>query len=452
MALTRLLAAVLAAGQIASGYLVAPAGTAFPGASSECSAWVYGSPSLTCAEIESEYDITLTQFATWNPDLFEISATCAIISGYYYCVQINFESTVTTTSSSSTSTSTSTTFVTSVATTVTGSTSTVWGDGLSTPSPIQTGMTNICYEYHLVVSEDTCAAIASSAGVSLSDFESWNPAVGTSCTDLDIGDYVCIRVLGYGYSSATPTPSSSRFVVTTTPTSTGDGVSTPSPVQTGMVSTCDSFYLVVSGDSCAVIAADADISLADFYAWNPAVGSSCAYLGLGDYVCVGVIGSTVTATPTSTGDGVSTPSPVQTGMVSTCDSFYLVVSGDSCSAIAADADISLTDFYSWNPAVGSSCAYLGLGDYVCVGVIGSTATTTITATATTTSSGVTTPSPIQTGMVSDCDAFYYVVSGDGCSTIATAEGVSVADLELWNPAIGTDCTNLWLDTYICVGV
>ncbi|KAJ5809559.1 uncharacterized protein N7503_001777 [Penicillium pulvis] len=233
-------------------------------------------------------------------------------------------------------------------------------------------MTNICYEYHLVVSEDTCALIASEAGISLSDFESWNPAVGTNCTDLDIGDYVCIRVLGYGYSSATPTSSSLRLVVTTTPTSTGTGVSTPSPIQTGMVSTCDLFHLVVSGDTCAVI--------------------------------------------------------------------------------AKNEDISLTDFYSWNPAVGSSCAYLDLGDYVCVGVIGSTATTTTTATATTTTSGITTPSPVQTGMVSDCDAFYYVVDGDGCSGIATAEGVSVADLELWNPAIGADCTDLWLDTYICVGI
>ncbi|KAJ6019443.1 hypothetical protein N7522_001510, partial [Penicillium canescens] len=34
--------------------------------------------------------------------------------------------------------------------------------------------------------------------------------------------------------------------------------------------------------------------LADFYSWNPAVGSSCSYLDLGDYVCVDILGYTIT--------------------------------------------------------------------------------------------------------------------------------------------------------------
>ena len=33
-------------------------------------------------------------------------------------------------------------------------------------------------------------------------------------------------------------------------------------------------------------------------------------------------------------------------------------SGNDCYDIAADANIALTDFYSWNPAVGSSCGGL----------------------------------------------------------------------------------------------
>ena len=93
---------------------------------------------------------------------------------------------------------------------------------------------------------------------------------------------------------------------------------------------------------------------------------------------------------------------------------------------------------------------------MCVGIVGYTATiTTTTATTTTTTStgnDITTPTPVQTGMVSDCNTFYYVVSGDGCSSIATSQGVTVAEIEAWNPAIGTDCTSLWLETYICVGV
>lgn len=263
----------------------------------------------------------------------------------------------------------------------------------------------------------------------------------------------------------TTTISSSTATHVQSSTTASGGVSTPSPIQTGMVSTCDEFYLVVSDDTCATIASEYGISLADFYAWNPAVGSSCAYLDLDDYVCVNVIGNTasssasVTTTTSTSSTAISTPSPIQTGMISTCDEFYMVVSGDSCSVISSDYDIFLTDFYAWNPAVGSSCAYLDVGDYVCVGVTGSgtttvAATTTTTTTSTTTSigTGVTTPSPIQTGMVTGCNAFYYVVSGDSCTSIATAEDVTVADLEEWNPAIGSECTDLWLETYICVGV
>lgn len=64
----------------------------------------------------------------------------------------------------------------------------------------------------------------------------------------------------------------------------------------GMVSDCDKFYLVQSGDGCANVASAAGISLADFYAWNPAVGTSCAYLDVGDYVCIDIPGVTPTAT------------------------------------------------------------------------------------------------------------------------------------------------------------
>jgi hypothetical protein len=56
-----------------------------------------------------------------------------------------------------------------------------------------------------------------------------------------------------------------------------------------MATNCNKFYLVIKGDECGTIASKAGISLADFYAWNPAVGSTCATLGLNDYVCTGTL-------------------------------------------------------------------------------------------------------------------------------------------------------------------
>jgi LysM repeat protein len=141
-------------------------------------------------------------------------------------------------------------------------------------------------------------------------------------------------------------------------------------------------------------------------------------------------------------------------MTTTCDKFYLVVSGDTCSAVASAAGISLTTFYAWNPAVGTDCAYLEIGEYVCIDIIGYTPSTTTISTSTTTSSGngVTTPTPYETGMVSDCDSFYLVSSGDTCTSIADSYGITVADIEAWNPDVGSSCTGIWLGYYICVGI
>lgn len=61
-----------------------------------------------------------------------------------------------------------------------------------------------------------------------------------------------------------------------------------------------------------------------------------------------------------------------------------------------------------------------------------------------------TAAPIQPGMADNCDAFYFVKSSDTCDTIARANGVSITDLIKWNPAVGTGCTNMWADAYICI--
>lgn len=219
-----------------------------------------------------------------------------------------------------------------------------------------------------------------------------------------------------------------------------------------MVSNCDLFYLVKSGDSCAVIAAAYGIPLTVFYSWNPAVGTSCLFLDVGDYVCVDIIGYTAsvttmrtTSTPTN---GITTPTPIQTGMVSNCDDFYLVKPGDSCSAIGVEYDVPLPSFYAWNPAVGSSCSFLDVDDYVCVATVGYVAPTKTT----TAGNGVTTPSPYETPMVSDCNKFHFVVSGDSCDTIAAAAGITLAEFESWNSGVGTSCAYLDLDKYVCIGI
>ncbi|RAK95290.1 LysM peptidoglycan-binding domain-containing protein [Aspergillus ibericus CBS 121593] len=163
--------------------------------------------------------------------------------------------------------------------------------------------------------------------------------------------------------------------------------------------------------------------------------------------------TTLVAVPSAAvANAVATPSPIQPGMTSNCNSFHLVGTGDTCTTIASSAGISLANFYSWNSGVGTGCDTLWLGYYVCTGVSSTTTVPSTTTTTTTTTTSVATPSPTQSGMVSNCDAFYLVATGDTCTTVAQKKAVSVTDIVSWNPGVGTGCTNLWLGYYICVGV
>ncbi|KAK7961078.1 hypothetical protein PG988_012292 [Apiospora saccharicola] len=314
----------------------------------------------------------------------------------------------------------------------------------------------------------TCDKITTILGMTQEQFKSWNPSVaqlGPGCNMIK-NLYYCVQV---NFIKTTPTVTFSRpqetatiTTMSTTSTSTGNSVPTPTPTQTGMAGNCNKFYRVVGGDTCGSIATSQGLSLTDLYAWNQALGSTCAGLWADYYVCVGVTGSatngpTTTATTLvtstkTTGNGVTTPTPIRAGMVGTCNAFHLVVSGDGCYDIAAAAGVSLSDFYDWNPDVGKgSCTSLWGGYYVCVGIVSSTSTST-SPTTTQAGNGVVTPTPVQTGMVRTCKSFHSVEAGDSCYDIAAAAGVPLDTFYSWNPAIGSDCGSLWVDYNVCTAV
>lgn len=321
-----------------------------------------------CADISSANGIDIADFYRWNP---AVGNTCSgLLYRYHVCIGIIGSTPPPTTTKP--------------------------GNGVTTPTPTQTGMVSNCNKFHKVVSGDSCADISSNNSISPETFYAWNPAVGAECRTLIVGYNVCVGIIGG--TTAPPTT-----------TTTGNGISTPTPTQTGMVGNCNKFHKVVSGDECEAIASANRISLSNFYAWNAAVGNECRSLLVGYNVCVGIVGGTLlppttttrtTTTSTRPGNGISTPTPTQTGMVGNCDQFYLVKSGDGCFDIAANAGISLSNFYSWNPAVGNDCSKLQPNFYVCIHLIGGPTKTT------TQGNGVATPTPTQTGMVSNCDTFH----------------------------------------------
>ncbi|KAH6997347.1 hypothetical protein EDB80DRAFT_883491 [Ilyonectria destructans] len=91
------------------------------------------------------------------------------------------------------------------------------------------------------------------------------------------------------------------------------------------------------------------------------------------------------ATTTKGGKGIETPEPTLPDMVSNCNKFYYIQSGESCDTIAKKYGITQTQFVIWNPKVGSACTGLWASTYACVAIIGSS----------TTPNGISTPTPMQ---------------------------------------------------------
>ncbi|KAK3375533.1 LysM domain-containing protein [Lasiosphaeria ovina] len=211
-------------------------------------------------------------------------------------------------------------------------------------------------------------------------------------------------------------------------------------------------FAVTAGpsDSCATLAGAWGLNVAGLRALNPTL-TTCPRLVAGQSYCVQ--GSAPTSTPpspsppTTTTPTTTTPAaplqPTQSGLAANCDTFYLVKTGDTCDAIARKYSISLSDFYNWNPAVGTSCNNMWADYYVCVGTPGSTHTSPAP------SPTPTGPQPQMPGITPGCKKFYQVKSGDTCFAIEQANGISLAQILAWNSNLNSGCTNLWLGYYIC---
>lgn len=161
----------------------------------------------------------------------------------------------------------------------------------------------------------------------------------------------------------------------------------PSPRTVGEIANCTDWFHIGPETTFDTMMGLNNLTMKDFCSMNPSVGINCEGLAEGTYYCVSTHPGgnqpynedddrgdddhhTTMASPTMTKNGlISTPSPVQTGISSTCRSFYRVAKDDACDKIAQDHNITLSDFYTWNPAVSRHYSSLQAGVYVCVGVL-----------------------------------------------------------------------------------
>lgn len=258
----------------------------------------------------------------------------------------------------------------------------------------------------------------------------------------------CVRAPGY------IAPSQSSTSATSPSASTTVTLGPPGPTHTGQPANCNKWHVVQSGDSCSTVSSKYDITLSQFYSWNPAVSTDCATnFWVGQAYCVGLAGpSTTTSQQTiTTTSSPHAPGPTHTGQPANCNKWHLVQSGDSCGTVASKYGITTAQFYAWNPAVSKDCtANFWVGQAYCVGIGG-------TPTSSSSPSADATPSPVQAGnAVKDCNGFAQAIDGDACSTFADRSGISLEQLYTWNTLFkqdGSGCANnLWAGYWYCTRV
>ncbi|KXH67633.1 LysM domain-containing protein [Colletotrichum salicis] len=117
------------------------------------------------------------------------------------------------------------------------------------------------------------------------------------------------------------------------------------------------------------------------------------------------------------------PSTADPNTIKDCTWWFVARASDTCARVTATYSITQDQLVRYAPSTTTSAG-----------------------------NGVTTPQPTQPGMVSNCKKFYFVASGTGCSQVLNAQGISLADFYAWNPNVGADCSGMWDDVKICVGV
>ncbi|KAF2223855.1 hypothetical protein BDZ85DRAFT_236355 [Elsinoe ampelina] len=412
----------------------------------------------TCRSIATSQKLALAELYSWNPSINGICSNLGGMLGKTLCI------------------------TNPLGDFVVGNNT---GGAITSPAPVPSNIapqTNTnCGRYHNVLGGDDCGTIGLKYDISLKDFRFLNPMVWDNCTNLWIDTSYCVTPVGPieaypGYSQPTATFSMTPEISTPVPWT--DPFSEPSgvvniPLADGTRNDCWEYLWwntsLSNPPSCEEATGFFEISMEQFLTWNPSMAiaddnsttptakDGCSIAPSSSY-CMGIASPTPQATTTT-----APPSPRGAGEIDGCQAWFQARL--NCESHLALARLTIDALYKYNPSVGPDCRGFVLGTYYCwstgdeqdseppPSTTGGSPTTTTGRSPTTTAptGGVVTPTPTQSGMVSGCDKFHKVVSGDGCWAIANDNQISLDDFYAWNPAVGSDCAALLLDFNVCVG-
>lgn len=123
-----------------------------------------------------------------------------------------------------------------------------------------------CQPY-TVQSSDNCTSIAAAHNISVTQLQTWNPWLDSTCYNINatIGTSICVDQPGVQYilpSSALGSPS---VAVTAAPV--------PTNIAQNTTTDCGQYYDVQPGDYCDLVIVKYGLSLADFLILNPSINA-----------------------------------------------------------------------------------------------------------------------------------------------------------------------------------
>ncbi|KAL9037145.1 MAG: hypothetical protein Q9214_005828, partial [Letrouitia sp. 1 TL-2023] len=154
-----------------------------------------------------------------------------------------------------------------------------------------------------------CAALASSNGISYTQFRAYNPSINQDCTNLLSGTRICVGLPGLAYNGTTI----GGATITKTDQYASSTVAPPTNVATGTTRKCGKYYNVQPGEICEKVALNNSI-----------------------------------------------------GTTSQCYQWHVVKAGDYCYAIQQTYGITFAQLQQWNPSIDDTCGSLVIGDAYCV--------------------------------------------------------------------------------------
>ena len=69
------------------------------------------------------------------------------------------------------------------------------GNGVTTPTPTEPGITDNCNKFCFVSAGQGCQQVADANKITLANFIKWNPEVGSDCSGMWAKTYHCVGVL-----------------------------------------------------------------------------------------------------------------------------------------------------------------------------------------------------------------------------------------------------------------